>query len=398
MHRSTSPPAFEDIRSQLPQPVLDNHPGWEILYWRAWQSAWARYRTAPSHFSAAAQRGPASSTQADAFATLFTRYAWHVLPLTAWLDASQRAANRVPPPPRRVSTIPVAWFEWMRYQLSGDRIRLVQAYAPLDTDYRQRMRAPIGAYTPQELAHLALTARSLGSMARAITPDSARIATYGEEVERLVEALASKQNSVRGDDTDEEDAQRERVTEAVWPLLVTETPQWLEHYASRLERLQHAGHLNTISSSPLLAYLTVLGLQRAHYFDSAWRLAKQSLETLVQAHEKDGALESPDVGLVAIASLLEAIVGVEIDAAQARITWRLYENTPIGVRNLQMGQRKVSLLATEEKGAGVQAKVVSDGEFELEIVTPTTAYLEIVSPGENRYILTVLDRTEVNVG
>ncbi len=39
-----APPLYTDIKSDLPAPILPDHPEWAEMYWRAWELAWSKLR------------------------------------------------------------------------------------------------------------------------------------------------------------------------------------------------------------------------------------------------------------------------------------------------------------------------------------------------------------------
>jgi len=86
--------------------------------------------------------------------------------------------------------------------------------------------------------------------------------------------------------------------------------------------------------------------------------------------------------------------GVELFPDDRRVVWRL-RAAPPHVSHLRLGDSPIVLQAEADTGGGIAVVVEADQPFQLEIETEFTTYLEQVPAGRTRYLLTVLDRTDV---
>jgi hypothetical protein len=145
-------PVFGEVRSQLPEPVLPDHPVWLEMYWRAWEIALLHLR--------APRRGTRFvanylSPQADApiflwdsaFNVQFGLYGRRFYDFTTLLDnfyAHQHDDGYIcreftangqdffhPFDPNGTGPNILAWSEWRAYRTAGDEDRLAKVFWPL---------------------------------------------------------------------------------------------------------------------------------------------------------------------------------------------------------------------------------------------------------------------------
>jgi hypothetical protein len=85
-----------------------------------------------------------------------------------------------------------------------------------------------------------------------------------------------------------------------------------------------------------------------------------------------------------IALLIENIIGIEVKTSQNKITWRINRDDEHGMKNLNFGKDKVSLIVSELKKER-EILVDSPVPFELEVIYKGKLYKFEVKPGENRF-------------
>lgn len=146
-------PSFADARPLLPQPMLPDRPGWEEMYWRAWEIGWSHLRR-PGNGSGlvASFIEPAFNNHIfmwdTAFMVQFGLYGRRAFPFIRSLDnfyASQHDNGFIcreideesgadyfhPFDPNGAGPNILAWAEWRYYRLTGDDGRLPQIFWPL---------------------------------------------------------------------------------------------------------------------------------------------------------------------------------------------------------------------------------------------------------------------------
>ncbi len=82
---------------------------------------------------------------------------------------------------------------------------------------------------------------------------------------------------------------------------------------------------------------------------------------------------------------------IEIDEAARRVVWRVWRSQPFQPLQTPWGR----LWRGEESGQGVALWVEAEESFELMAEGDIITLFETISPGRHRYLLTVLDSTDV---
>ena len=133
------------------------------------------------------------------------------------------------------------------------------------------------------------------------------------------------------------------------------------------------------------SYQTMLGLASAGEHQLAQRIAANHLEhlywvyrqtnTLYENYQPEavakGVKARPDfvgwTGVIPIAGLIEHILGIEVNAPQDSLTWRLTLSERHGIRQLKFGDNLVDLVAEDRLTAdsGARVTVTSDSPFKL---------------------------------
>jgi hypothetical protein len=111
------------------------------------------------------------------------------------------------------------------------------------------------------------------------------------------------------------------------------------------------------------------------------------------AREVQVPWSGPPLELIVL--LLSQVIGVKWPGAGDALVWHLWEEPPVGVRNLRLAGNIVSLVAEADEGGGIVVVVEARRPFDLEIETEFTTFSEQVPAGRTRYLLTYLDRTDV---
>ncbi|HEY66307.1 MAG TPA: hypothetical protein G4O02_17285 [Caldilineae bacterium] len=351
-----------------------------------------------------------------------------------------------------------AWAEWALYQLSGDKERLARVWPHLaryDAWLRGHQRGPEGLYWSSQLgcgmdnsprfvarwvdmsAQQALNARYLALIAEALGQPEETVRAYCEEHAFLARQI----NRYMWDESEgiywDLDGKLEP-----WPVL-TIAPFWTliadvvppdraERLVSVLRdpaRFWRAHPFPTLSANhpayhpdggywqgavwPPTNYAVIKGLRQAGFGDLARQATERHLDHMMAVMRETGTVwenYAPDAsqpgrpargdfvgwtGVGPIALLIEEIIGLEVDAANQQVRWRLDGELPVGLRNLRLGDNIISLVAEQEGEAGVQVQVECVHPFRLEVITPFAEFVEQVPAGAHRYTLTYLDRTDV---
>lgn len=152
------PPAFHDIKDELPIPILPQHPDFVEMYWRAWEIAWSRLR-APrpgSGLIVPYQEEPETcnlSMWRNAFLGQFGLYGRRLFDFMGLLDnfyARQHSDGFIcseinpddgrdyfdPFDPNATGPNILAWAEWRYFRLTGDDSRFKQVFWPLMAYHR----------------------------------------------------------------------------------------------------------------------------------------------------------------------------------------------------------------------------------------------------------------------
>ncbi len=351
-----------------------------------------------------------------------------------------------------------SWAEWALYQLSGDRERLARVWSHLvqyDAWLRLHQRGPEGLYWSSRLgcgmdntprfvarwvdmsAQQALNARCLAMIAQAIGQSSYTVTAYQDEHAFLARQI----NRYMWDEAAGVYWDLDGKLEP-WPAL-TIAPFWtlvaevvpperkgrLVAHLCNPNRFWRAHPFPTLSADhpayhpdggywmgavwAPTNYAVIKGLRRAGFGDLAREATARHLDQMLAVLRETGTLwenYAPDMpqpgkpaardfvgwsGAGPIALLIEEIIGLEVDAAQQQVRWRLEGELPVGLRNLRLGDNTISLIAEREAEAGILVQVEAARPFRLEISTPFTDFVEQVPAGSHRYTLAYLDRTDV---
>lgn len=164
-------PDFEAIRPLVPVPVVPDEPGWERLYWSAWEKLWARI-AAPSAGSLLAGPfvRPAETDNLEMRATAFISQLAGYVPgsfglihlldnfyarqhddgfIVRELDTASGRDCHGPHEPNSTGPNLLAWAEWRHFRLTGDMSRVAEVFWPL-LAYHRWLRAnrtwPNGLY------------------------------------------------------------------------------------------------------------------------------------------------------------------------------------------------------------------------------------------------------------
>lgn len=147
-------PDFNDVRPRLPIPVLPQLPGWEQLYWTAWETLWRSLREPLGEASSlvAAYPAPRPDGAIDmgtgAIIANLSGYIPGSFCLIESLDnfyANQHADGFIcrgldsltgadlhePFEPNSTGPNLLAWAEWRHFRLTGDKERIAAVFQPL---------------------------------------------------------------------------------------------------------------------------------------------------------------------------------------------------------------------------------------------------------------------------
>ncbi len=80
-----------------------------------------------------------------------------------------------------------------------------------------------------------------------------------------------------------------------------------------------------------------------------------------------------------------------IDKEARRVVWRVARTRPDQLLQTPWGD----LRRGQERGAGLEVWVEARDAFDLTMIYEDVSYLEAIAPGRHRFILTVLDSTDV---
>lgn len=261
-------PTFAESRARLPQPVLDDRPDYVELYWRAWELAFAHFKSPPrgspfvSNYLDEAF-SPSIFQWDTVFMTLFARYGHAVFPAIESLDNfySRQYANgyicreideahgtdfvfegrehTVNPPL-------FAWAEVEHYRLTGDKSRFAAVLPPLEKyaawleQHRRRPGTAHGLYWNTGLGsgmdnsprrgsgwvdmsvQMALLYRQLAFMARELgqTEKAAALATRADDIAaRIQRFMWNEADGLYYDIDDAGAPTKVKTIAAFWPLL-----------------------------------------------------------------------------------------------------------------------------------------------------------------------------------
>jgi len=344
-----------------------------------------------------------------------------------------------------------AWAEWGYYQLSDDVDRLREVLPGLIAHYRwlaDHQRNENGLYwsttwgcgmdnVPRYAAswvdfsaQQALNALYLARIAEAVGEDE-----MAAEFRREHAALAGRINALMWDeeagyywDLDTADAPvPARTIAPFWTLLAEVAPPdrasrlaehlsnptefWRPHVFPSISADHHLyspqGNYWRGSVWPLTNYAVIKGLSRCDHVALARQAAENHLTQMAAVYRDTGTLwenYSPEYpvpgniakrdfvgfsGLGPIALLIEEVLGIEVDAPNDTIRWRLYPTPEQGLSNLRFGDNVVSLLAREADGGETAIEVTAQREFTLSVQRAGAETTFSVPPGTHRFVLPV---------
>jgi len=176
-----------------------------------------------------------------------------------------------------------------------------------------------------------------------------------------------------------------------WPLL----PQ------------KHSLYSGSSGVKPWLVYLTARGLMDAGKRERAAYAIEAMLRTIVRNggaertvfndYGPDTAKPAPDSqpdpirgGTVAIAGLIEAVLGIEVDAVESAVDWHLWRRDRHGLRNLRFGDRTVTLLA-EPRASRLslpKVQIANDRPFTLRLHVAGQTFVRKFAAGSHVWDLT----------
>ena len=167
----TASMSFSDVKNELPKPILDDHPEWVNLYWKAWEIACSNveYGTVKNGFAPAYldEGYDGRIFQFDAiFMALFTKYGVPTFPSIQSLDnfyskqhndgsicseinESDGTPKQDYPTYWNIRPPLFSWAEWEHYKVTNDKNRLINVLPLLDRFYeavKTHRQGPDGVY------------------------------------------------------------------------------------------------------------------------------------------------------------------------------------------------------------------------------------------------------------
>ena len=162
-YTGVKPPAFEEVKPELPAPVLDAEPRMLEAYWYCWKTlmrVWLYAPYEPREQAVANLIGypnwtswGSSMVWDDSFILQFARYGHHAYPFISAFDnfyARQHEngficreadnSNREIYARFPVNPPLFGWAEWQSFQLTGDTERLAQVFLPIVKHYEWWLR------------------------------------------------------------------------------------------------------------------------------------------------------------------------------------------------------------------------------------------------------------------
>jgi glycogen debranching enzyme len=429
--------APDELRAQLPRPLLPARPGWERLYWRAWElgARMVRHGTAANGFASlyvdAAFGGNIFQWDTCLIAA-FARYSDELLPVLPALDnfyGRQERDGYIAREYRWENGAPLwhkasadsinpplfAWAEWLLFQVHGRHERLIAVWEPLTRYYRwlQLNRSlanglywssamgsgmdntpRVGAAWCDLSLQQALNALSLACIAQTIgDAEQAQVfqAEHAQLARRINELMWDEQAGLYQDLDAGSIAVPSKTLAPFWALLAEVAPP--ERAARLVAHLHDPASFWRAHPFPTLAadqplfradggywlggvwaptnYVVISGLRQAGFHELALAATARHLDALLAVYEATGTIwenyrsdamlpgepARPDFvgwsGLGPIALLIEQVIGLELDADQHMLRWRLSERGPHGIENLPF--------------AGDRLRLFSDGAGSVEV-------------------------------
>jgi hypothetical protein len=417
----------DELRRQLPQPLLPQRPGYERLYWRVWElgARMVRHGTPENGFAplyADAAFGGNIFQWDTCFLAAFARYGDELLPVMPALDNFYRrqhsdgyiareyrwsngaalwakgSADSVNPPL-------FAWAEWLMYLVHGRHARLLAVWPHLERYWawlHHNRRLPNGLYWSSQLGcgmdnapragaawvdlsmQQAFNALCMACIADVLGDAPAAARYQGEHA-----ALAGAINAQMWDETtrcyhDLDDVGGpvpSRTLAPFWALLAEVAPperatQLAAHLADESTFWRMHPFPTLAADDPLYAphgdywrggvwaptnYAVISGLAGAGFAPQARAATLRHLDAMLAVLEATGTIwenycadeaapgspARPDFvgwsGLGPIALLIEQIIGVELDAPNAVVRWRVAEAGPHGIAQLPFAGDRIGL-------------------------------------------------------
>lgn len=155
---------------------------------------------------------------------------------------------------------------------------------------------------------------------------------------------------------------------------------------------------------PLHQYLTVKAMMKSgqryaagmsveNMLSAYWR-ASGGNNTLFAEYGPDtrtpapfAAANSLDAGAVTIACLIEGLIGIDVDADAAKVTWDVWRKDRHGIDGLRFGTNNVSLIASERETrfALPEIKVSCEAPFTLRVLIGGKSFEKQFSAGEHNW-------------
>ena len=455
-YRDAPPPKFEDIRAQLPVPVLEADPAYLDAYWYCWKTmleTWCFAPSADDHQSVSNLIGIRTwaywgSTMVwdTAFMLHFARYGHGAYSFITGLDncyARQHEngficresdrENREVYAGFPLNPALFSWAEWEYFQLSNDEARLRDVLVPITKHYEWWMkyqRRPNGLYwtdgfneaddSPRnELMYYAASATSYQALA------ALYLAKIAERVGRrdlndfflsehsALGALVNKhfwdaQHSLYNDRTKDGRFITElqpgvfcKHAHMFWPLLAEIADQ--KGVEGLVRELQNPKSFYRSSGVPSLSAdsrgyredgqywkgsvwppvqcIVQEGLRVTGHWNLAQDIAQKYSKAVLEAYARERTITenlAPDTpkgygvkdfvgwgGIGPISNLFEFVIGLQVNAPERTIEWRISRTDRHGVTNFKAGHATLSLICDGRRSSADPCRVTADSDAEL---------------------------------
>lgn len=100
------------------------------------------------------------------------------------------------------------------------------------------------------------------------------------------------------------------------------------------------------------------------------------------------AAHSPDAGAVAIAGLIEALIGISVDAKSSTVSWNIWRRDRHGLQNLRFGDCHVGVVASarDSRTSIPEISVQCEREFTLRVTIANNSWTKRFSRGSHTWI------------
>jgi len=164
-------------------------------------------------------------------------------------------------------------------------------------------------------------------------------------------------------------------------------------------------YIGSTNVRPLLSYLALRALIANRMMKDAARAAEHMLATYALAAGKGLSLYdfygaetrvAPDgaeaggleAGTIAIAALIEAVIGIDVDARQDEVTWFLRRTDRHGIKNLRFANNVVTLISSERTADAMPTiDVHCDQPFTLKVTIGGKTQTRSFEPGTHTWTL-----------